>query len=303
MLPIHAQINGGHSRLGDAKSLGYLIARHSKGTESTNFKYLRGRKARYAILFSFGSLLTISKTAAFALTVLHIFLVRAEPKMRGIDACRIVTGMTNFHALWNWAEVKFITKPMGRYPTILPFPSLYLSISFVIRSACPFPAFIRAVLIHLCPKTLFQRTLKSRIDLMAYDETHRHPGYVSTLGVCNLRNRRWQATTAFTQLDGIENWSCFPWIMPIHKADGFALFPTKMSRCHWCNLGLLPATAMAITVRDFLRGFGRGMLDHVVSSFVAIGQARDAANVAWRFLLEASIIAQMSEFSQSEATG
>jgi hypothetical protein len=44
---------------------------------------------------------------------------------------------------------------------------------------------------------------------------------------------------------------------------------------------------------------GRGMLSHVVSSLLAIGQARDAANVAWRFYWGGTqiSIAQMVEFA------
>ena len=58
-----------------------------------------------------------------------------------------------------------------------------------------------------------------------------------------------------------------------HKQKWLALRPAFLSMCLWGNSGLLPATAVAITMRDFLQGLTRGMIAHVEKLLSAFGQS------------------------------
>ena len=85
--------------------------------------------------------------------------------------------------------------------------------------------------------------------------------------------------------------------MPIDKTRGFALFQSVFGSSMGANRCLLPATAVAITVWDFVCGRVRGMLNHVDKLLSAFGhslgryQRRGAISIGFFQV----ILAQMSQ--------
>lgn len=83
--------------------------------------------------------------------------------------------------------------------------------------------------------------------------------------------------------------------MSLDKADRFALDPSIFRSCFIGNAYGLTATAVAIAIGNFLRGFVRGMILHVNSPFVTLTKPPDGSNRRGGNLFPLSIIPQLIE--------
>jgi len=63
------------------------------------------------------------------------------------------------------------------------------------------------------------------------------------------------------------------WIMPVDKSHWLALYVPTSIFVSFCNNCFLATPAVAISVRNFVRGMFRGMISHVISPFSTSGRA------------------------------
>ena len=130
---------------------------------SVSFAYLYNlaiSQFRHAVILAFCGAFLINH-------VLRIGLLGAGKKMSGINAGRVIATMKN--AARRKAIMKFIGKAVRWCRIAIPPES---SISVLVASSIPFPAFIGATFVYLFPETLFIRLCPLRIQPMSFNKPH-----------------------------------------------------------------------------------------------------------------------------------
>lgn len=193
--------------------------------------------------------------------IAHVFLVTADNQMVGIDATGIVTGVANDRAGRYRAIVQFVTKTVSSYfvHTLVALTANgHHAVSVMTLRSSPQPTVLRHSFGDILPKAL--------CDWAAYPQS-----VVVPLSEAPLRRLDNGPTSTGTANRARKRMS--PRVVPAYVASWLALNVTVECAVLRANFGFLSATAVTVTVRNFLRWVLSGMLAHVVSPSKAIGHA------------------------------
>lgn len=177
----------------------------------------------------------------------------------------------------NRAIMEFIRKTMSHNHA-----AAILKLAVSMSGAClPFPAFILAALVYFFPKTLLRRGMVLHSGLMSRDKAQTLTANIPSLWIGNRTNRCKFAASTFT-IFWLGWREVFTSIVPADKSHWFALNALPRSVSFGCDFSLLSATALTVTMRDFLvwvMGCGCeklklwGMICHVNSPFMTLTTA------------------------------
>lgn len=197
------------------------------------------------------------------------------------------------HAVGQWSVMQFVAKTMSAHFLV---PDAKLPITALISGACPQPAFIGFTLGDLGPKSFFDRIA---FALMTLDISKMLAFYNAAFCFALFGKISFLTTATHAQSAGI--WRRYSRMTMTGVASNitcvFAFFATKLGVILGDNCGFLSTSAMAVSVRDFLRGLIRGMLTHVNSSFQLLTMPRAVVAAPWLFYWRTTgvIIAQMCQ--------
>lgn len=193
--------------------------------------------------------------------IAHVFLVAADNQMVGIDTTGIVTGVANDRAGRYRAIVQFVTETVSKHfaHTLVALTANgHHAVSVMTLRSNPQPTIIRRSFDYILPKAL--------CDWAAYSQA-----VVVALSEAPLRRLDNGPTSTSTANRARKRMS--PRVVPAYVASWLALNVTVECAVLRANFGFLSATAVTVTVRNFLRWVLSGMLAHVVSPSRAIGHA------------------------------
>lgn len=192
-------------------------------------------------------------SAAFRDHVCCVVFRCAKKQMGGIHTTPIVAFVKNPKTLWDRVTVKFMGNNVrSNYASV----HKELAVTRAIYCSLPLPTFIRAAFVHLLPKAFREGATKRRLGtcVVALKEAARLSLNVATTRIGGLGDEGGLTTTALTQ-PGWVLWRqvarCAS-VVKLNVSIRFALYLTDARAIPGANLRLLPASALAITVRDFL---------------------------------------------------
>lgn len=213
--------------------------------------------------------------------ILRVIGFCSGKQMIGVNAAANIAFMQRKHAIGQWSVMQFITEAVSNH---FLAPNTKLPIAVGKCGTCPQPAFIRFAFSDFCPKTIFSRVA---FVLMAFDVLKMLTFCYAALGVVLCSDLGFLSTTAHAQTARIGR--LYKWAIMTGMASNvssiFALFAAKSGMVLVNYVGLLAASALAISVRDFLGGLIRGMLAHVSSSFRLLTMPQAAYDSAAALLL------------------
>lgn len=222
-------------------------------------------------------------SAALGKHISNIVSVRPNEQMTRIAAGAIIASMANELELAR--RDRAIGQSVGE-SRCFPITSLVAesAIAAIVKLSRPRPALIWFTNSYGLPKS----SLDGPVYSMPNNEFHRLPFDPSEARAALGRNSGGAATATHAQparVWAIFDAGLFPRVMIVDVLNQLALRPTEASGTVGCEPGFLPASAVTITVRDFLGGIARGMIVHVIRSFQRLTMPQDASNVAAALLL------------------
>lgn len=226
--------------------------------------------------------------------IVNVIKICAKEQVRGVAAKPIVAMVQNVHTFGGGAVGEFPCNAVGS--CCLPVDGK-LPVSVATCPGSPVPAIGITEFVHSLPKAICDRlavvmaTDKSRLMTSGFSLFQRLtaatctklrcwwsqmvfvvPKHIknrislepATGAVGKMRNLSFLPTTAHAQSAGI-GWFNFilSMLMPKNKAQRFAFYPFSSRIVIGCKICFLSASAMAVSIRDFIRGLSRGMIIHV----------------------------------------
>lgn len=192
------------------------------------------------------------RVPSFVKHVTRIIGTRTQEKMIWIATWRIVTFMANEQAVRDRPSMNFIRDAMCSVGA-----TIYAQLSVALRVECtvPLPTFIRLAWGAIHPKAfvdrcLFRRSVVSR-DVapgFALDISYRKVG-----AICELGRLTAAAHTQAARIRPLQM-LILAILMTANVFGWFSAYAASLRVVHGDWLGLLPTTALAVTVRNFVRG-------------------------------------------------
>lgn len=174
----------------------------------------------------------------FFVHIVRVIFVCSCKKMFGVAARRIVAGMADLIAFRDWANMQFVGIAMraNRLSVHAEFP-----VAIGVNPSDPGPTFFVGADLDIFPESFCRR---ATVDVF-WDKTKGLTSEDVRFAVGVFGYWRGFATATFAQFDwrGRNGLCC---IVPIDIAQWFAFDPAAARIALWGNLGLLPATALAI---------------------------------------------------------
>lgn len=271
MFPGFTQENLRDSGLRNTKLLCYGFLRHARCAEMSDLDHL-GRRELYAW----------GIVSALRDHIAHVVGLYSKPQVSRINTGTVVAGVMNLQAVRNHPFVQFIREAMGKQVAAFNAED-----SMPICALCPLPlpALVGGALGCVFPKTFL--VCWNHEPIVSSSVKGWIPLDVSQVETRNLRN--WSELSATTQAKatGVRIWIAISLAHTVaaYKFLGLPLDYALAPGRTFCNVGFLATTAMAVTIRDFMRGIVRGMIAHVASPFLTIGHATERCRVAVALLL------------------
>lgn len=267
--------------LGDTVDFSEFVLILTGGATLAYFNHLGGGKDRAFVCFaavvwfiwSFG-------LSTFANHIVNVIKVCTKKKMSGITAKPIVASMKNMQVIWNRSICQ---GPSNTVRTLRSAIYRHCSITVTACTGLPVPAIIWALLVDSGPKAIFD----GLPVVMAVNVTR-----LMTWLFCSFQALTASASAKFGSIP-------FTGAATVTNdiSERFAFYMPSAAVVLGDYLGLLSASALAISVRDFFRGLIRGMLAHVGSSFQLLTMPRAVVAAPWLFYWRTTgvIIAQMCQ--------
>lgn len=268
--------------LGDTVDFSEFVLILTGGATLAYFNHLGGGKDRAFVSFaavvwfiwSFG-------LSTFANHIVNVIKVCTKKKMSRITAKPIVASMKNMQVIWDRSICQDPSNAMGALRSPI---NRHCSVAMTAYTGFPVPAIIWALLVDSGPKAAFYRLGTAIVPtdiarLMAWASC-----FFQTL---TTSARAKFGRVPFTGAATVTN----------YISERFAFYMPSAAVILGDYLGLLTTTALAVSVRDFLRGLIRGMLAHVSSSFRLLTMPRAVVAAPWLFYWRTTgvIIAQMCQ--------
>jgi len=218
--------------------------------------------------------------STFANHIVNVIKVCTKKKMSRITAKPIVASMKNMQVIW---DRSICQGPSNTVRTLWSAIDGHCSIAMTTYTGLPNPAIVRSSLIHSGPKATFDR-----LSVVVAANVARLMAWASCFFQTLTTSARAKfGRVPFTGAATVTN----------YISERFAFYMPSAAVILGDYLGLLTTTALAVSVRDFLRGLIRGMLAHVSSSFRLLTMPRAVVAAPWLFYWRTTgvIIAQMCQ--------
>lgn len=183
--------------------------------------------------------------------ILDVIGICSLEQMVGVATRATITSMERVHPVTQRAKMKFIGDAVGAKQWARA--AAKFSIARIVDVSLPFPALVEWARSYMLPKHFFLRAGWA----MPFAEAHVLPLDQSPIAIVSFGNRRNLAAAAFTVL-GFSDYGIAQPVMSATKTNWFANGPSAVFSGIGCNLGLLPTAAMAVAVRNFIRGIIEG---------------------------------------------
>lgn len=295
MFPGYAPMQVRYMTLADSIQRGNVSLPFAACAPFADFYDLLFSKLRRRAIFTLLALLVRSLgLPALGNHVTNVIKVCAKKQVSGIAAKFIVAMVQDVHPFGNGAVGEFPCNAVGS--CCLPVDGK-LPVSVATCSGSPVPAIGITEFVHSLPKAICDRlavvmpTDKSRLMTSGFSLFQRLtaatcaklrcwwsqmvfvvPKHIknrislepATGAVGKMRDLSFLPTTAHAQSAGIGWFNFFlSMLMPKNKAQRFAFYPFSPRIVIGCKICFLSASAMAVSIRDFIRGLSRGMIIHV----------------------------------------
>lgn len=201
--------------------------------------------------------------------ILHIVGLCSQKQMVGVDATRIIALMKYPKAVSNWPLVQFVGETVC---SVKPFSRVKRSVAVFFSPTLPRPTIVWPASIYFFPETLRGWT---RLVLMTVDK--------SSLSRWKLLGGKKLSATALAKPRWIRgrNMGMLAFSMPSNVLYGMAFDLPSFGFVSASYRSLLSATALAISVWDFVRGIIHGS----VAPFSYRPKLRAFRDAAGHFLL------------------
>lgn len=190
--------------------------------------------------------------------VAHIVAMSAKPEVRRIDAARVVAAwaiVTNFVFVWYLTVMNDVRRSGRRY---LPTVEKKVSIAKLVAIGGPEPTLIRTALVNLFPKAL-HCVFKA---IVTVNVAHGLPLDDTALNNGGGGNGCRLSTATHAQSAGVGKWNGITLAVSVARyvPVRFALDYALVGPSTGSYGGQLTASAVAVTIGDFVRRFVRGIL-------------------------------------------
>jgi hypothetical protein len=204
--------------------------------------------------------------STFADHIVNIIEVCAKKKMSRIAAELIVAFMQNMQVVWNRSICQ---GPSNTVRTLWSAIYRHCSITVTACTGLPVPAIIWALFVDSGPKAIFD----GLPVVMAVNVTR-----LMTWLFCSFQALTASASAKFGSIP-------FTGAATVTNdiSERFAFYMPSAAVVLGDYFGFLAASALAVSVGDFLRGLIRGMLAHVSSSFRLLTMPRAVVAAPWLF--------------------
>lgn len=189
--------------------------------------------------------------ATFGEHISGVVFGRAQKQVIGVRAWWIITLMQTVKTVGNWAVMQFVGKAVcgNQLPINAKLP-----ITVLRRTADPAPTFLRAVLVYLFPKAIFDGTLFSKPNMMPWKKANGLTSHIAfVLAACD---GNWGGLTASTHAQPVRIGTVlrdvFFALVTKYVMKWFTFDPPFCFVCPLRQWRQLSASAVAITVRSFV---------------------------------------------------
>lgn len=296
VFPGLTQNDSANSTRRHTKSSGYGCLRFvASSGKLAYFKYLSSGKAGVVAILAHRT--GDSIRSVFRSHVAIVVCYCTEKQVIRIDARRVVARMADKHTAWYRSIVKLKREAVSKMTCV---PNSKSSIS-ICRTSLPFPTLCWAGDTNFFPKTVLWRTRLLNSSPVSNHEAVRLASDVSSFWICERADGSRFTAATFAKLFFC-GYGETP-IMSTDKSKGLPLFQSPAANSLFCNPCLSPASAVAISIRNFGRRVRRGMMRHVDYLLVGVERAGDVDASPGVFVsLISSILAHMSCFAQMGVT-
>ena len=306
--------------LRNAIDFGEFVLILTGGATLAYFNDLGSGKDRAFIRFAFLVWLVWTfGLSTFADHIVNVIEVCAKKQMSGITAKPVVALMKNMQVIW---DRSIYQGPSNTVRTLRSSIDRHCSVTMTAYTGLPVPAVIWALFVNSAPKSAFywlgarvvtanvmcllawlfcslealtttasakfRRVPFTGAAIVSIDVANGLTFHMASTAVCLGGNRRFLPATTQAKAIGIRiGVFCFVCLVLVSKdiTKWFVFFPSSSFVGALRNICLLPTSAVAISVRDFLSGLIRGMLAHVDRSFQRLTMPQAAYDSAAALLL------------------
>lgn len=267
--------------LGNAVDFGKFILILTGGATLAYFNDLgSGKNSTFVSFATVVWLIWSFGLSAFTDHIVNVIEVCAKKQMSRIATKSIVTFMKNMQVVWYWTKRQ---SPSDTVRTLMRAIYGHCAVSVAAYTGLPVPAIVWSLFVDSGPKATFDGlpvvVTANVARLMAWS--------ASLFQALTTTARAEFGRIPFAGAATVTN----------YVSERFAFYMPSATVILGDYLGFLAASALAVSVGDFLSGLIRGMLAHVSSSFRLLTMPRAVVAAPWLFYWRTTgvIITQMCQ--------